>query len=83
MVNVNSAEQAKAGYIVFSRWRVGGEQISRGAKVKHPFLTSLRQAEQSYLELTDKFGLDPKSNQRLPQPKGSSLSRRERILAEN
>lgn len=52
----------------------------RGGKAKHPLLTPLRQAEQSFAELASRFGLDPKSAMRLPQPARAEMTRRERLL---
>jgi P27 family predicted phage terminase small subunit len=55
----------------------------RGGKQKHPLLTALRQAEATFTELAGKFGLDPKSAQRLPTPAQVASSRRARLLADN
>jgi P27 family predicted phage terminase small subunit len=54
---------------------------ARGGKQKHPLLTPLRQAESIFTELSGRFGLDPKSAQRLPSPVKVACDRRERLLA--
>lgn len=54
----------------------------RGAQIKHPLLTALRQAEATFTQLADKFGLDPKSAQRLPTVAEAAASRRDRLLAD-
>jgi P27 family predicted phage terminase small subunit len=52
----------------------------RGGISKHPLLLPLRQAEEQFNQLAASFGLDPKSAQRLPEPKLNPLSRREMLL---
>ena len=52
----------------------------RGGRAKHPLLTPLRQAEQTFNELADKFGLDPKSALRLPKPQLPQRSLREELM---